>query len=141
MADSAETKRSEPPQPSQPHHQPKPPKLISPKTQALLDKQQRARDGGGPEREKAQHAAGKLTARERLELLLDDDSFEEVDLLVEKRNHDFGLDAKYLAADGVVTGFGRINGRNVCVYSQDFTVMGGSLGLAHAHKICKIMDL
>ena len=137
MADETPT----PPPQAQPTHPPKPPKLISPKTQALLDKQKRAMAGGGPEREKAQHAAGKLSARERLELLLDDDSFEEVDLLVEKRNHDFGLDKKYLAADGVVTGFGRINGRNVCVYSQDFTVMGGSLGLAHAQKICKIMDL
>src|SRR5258708_39887775 len=110
---------AEPPPP----HAPKPPKLISPKTQALQEKRKRAMAGGGPEREKAQRAAGKLTARERLEFLLDDDSFEEVDLLVEKRCHDFGLQDKYLAADGVVTGFGRINGRNVCVYSQDFTVM------------------
>ena len=74
-------------------------------------------------------------------MLVDDDSFEELDLLVEKRCHDFGLESKYLAADGVVTGFARIGGRSVCVFSQDFTVMGGSLGLAHAQKICKIMDM
>ena len=124
-----------------PPHTPKPPKLSSVKTQELVKKQQRAMAGGGPEKEKAQHAAGKLTARERIELLVDDDSFEEVDQLVEKRCHDFGLDSKYLAADGVVTGFARIGGRSVCVFSQDFTVMGGSLGLAHAQKICKVMDL
>ena len=126
-----------------PHHPPHSPapKVIADKTQTLLEKRRQAMSGGGPEREKAQHAAGKLLARERLDLLLDDDSFEEVDLLVEKRSREFGLDKKYLPADGVVTGFGRINGRSVCVYSQDFTVAGGSLGLAHAHKICKIMDL
>ncbi|MBI3551634.1 MAG: acyl-CoA carboxylase subunit beta [Elusimicrobia bacterium] len=94
-----------------------------------------------PERAAAQKAQGKLLARERIELLLDDDSFEEVDLLVEKRSREFGLEARYLPSDGVVTGMGRINGRSVCVYSQDFTVLGGSLGLAHAMKICKIMDL
>jgi acetyl-CoA carboxylase carboxyltransferase component len=115
-------------------------KLVSPKTEQLIAKRKRAEAGGGPDREKAQKAQGKLLARERLELLLDDDSFEEMDLLVEKRATEFGLGDKYLAADGVVTGFGRINGRPVCVYSQDFTVMGGSLGLAHAMKICKIMD-
>ncbi len=118
-----------------------PKSIFSPKTEELLKRKQKAMAGGGPERETAQHAAGKLSARERIELLLDDDSFEEVDLLVEKRSREFGLDRRYLPADGVVTGFGRINGRSVCVYSQDFTVMGGSLGLAHAHKICKVMDL
>ncbi len=122
-------------------HPPKPPRLISPKTQALQEKTRRAMAGGGPEREKAQRAAGKLTARERIELLVDDDSFEEVDLLVEKRARDFGLESKYLAADGVVAGLARVNGRSVCVFAQDFTVMGGSLGLAHAQKICKIMDM
>jgi propionyl-CoA carboxylase beta chain len=119
--------------------QPKP--LTSAKTEDLRRKRARAMSGGSPEGEKAQKERGKLLARERIDLLLDDDSFEEVDLLVEKRSREFGLDGKYLPSDGVVTGFGRINGRSVCVYSQDFTVMGGSLGLAHAMKICKIMDL
>jgi acetyl-CoA carboxylase carboxyltransferase component len=115
--------------------------LVGPKTQALRDKRAKAEAGGGPERQAAQKAAGKLTARERIELLVDDDSFEEIDLLVETRATDFGLGEKYMAADGVVTGFGRVNGRPVCVYSQDFTVVGGSLGLAHAMKICKAMDM
>ncbi len=114
---------------------------ISLKTKALAERQKRAMSGGGPEREKAHKEKGKLTARERLELLLDDDSFEEIDLLVEKRAREFGLDAKYFPADGVVTGFGRIHGRPVCVFSQDFTVAGGTLGLAHARKICKVMDI
>jgi len=115
--------------------------LLSSKTEALLAKRARAEGGGGPERLAAQKAAGKMTARERLDALLDADSFEEVDLLVETKSTDFGLDKKYMAADGVVTGFGRINGRSVCVYSQDFSVMGGSLGLSHAMKICKVMDM
>ncbi len=101
----------------------------------------RAEGGGGPERLAAQKAAGKLTARERLDLLVDDDSFQEVDLLVETRAADFGLDRKHPAADGVVTGFARVAGRPVCVFSQDFSVMGGSLGLSHAMKICKVMDM
>ncbi len=115
--------------------------FLSRKTEDLRQRRLKAMESGSPDREKAQKAQGKLLARERIELLLDDDSFEEVDLLVEKRSREFGLDKKNLPADGVVTGFGRINGRSVCVYSQDFTVMGGSLGLAHAMKICKIMDL
>ncbi|MDE2040304.1 MAG: acyl-CoA carboxylase subunit beta [Elusimicrobia bacterium] len=123
-------------EPARPHK----PRLSS-KAEALRRRRERAMAGGGAEKEKAQRAAGKLTARERLDLLLDEGTFEELDLLVEKRCRDFGLDQKYLAADGVVAGFGRVNGRDVCVYSQDFTVMGGSLGLAHAHKICKAMDL
>ncbi len=114
---------------------------ISPKTKALAERQKRAMSGGGLDREKAHKEKGKLTARERLDLLLDDDSFEELDLLVEKRAREFGLDAKYFPADGVVTGFGRINGRAVCVFSQDFTVAGGTLGLSHARKICKVMDI
>ncbi len=114
---------------------------LSAKTADLQARRKKAMAGGGPEREKAQRAQGKLMPRERLDLLLDEGSFEEVDLLVEKRSHEFGLDSKYLAADGVVAGFGRINGRGVCVFAQDFTVMGGSLGLAHAHKICKVMDM
>ncbi len=115
--------------------------LVSPKTQLLFDKKAKAEAGGGPERHAAQKAQGKLGARERIEMLVDDDSFEEIDALVETRATDFGLDKKYMAADGVITGFARINGRPVCLYSQDFTVVGGSLGLAHAMKICKAMDM
>jgi acetyl-CoA carboxylase carboxyltransferase component len=115
--------------------------LVGPKTQQLIDRRARAEAGGGPERLAAQKAAGKMTARERLDALVDEDSFQEVDLLVESRASDFGLDKKYMAADGVVTGFARINGRPVCVYAQDFSVVGGSLGLAHAMKICKVMDM
>ncbi|MBI5630174.1 MAG: acyl-CoA carboxylase subunit beta [Elusimicrobia bacterium] len=115
--------------------------LLSGKTRDLKARQSRAMAGGSPDKEKAQKEQGKLLARERIELLVDDDSFEEVDLLVEKRCRELGLEGKYLPADGVVTGFARINGRNVCLYSQDFTVMGGSLGLAHAMKICKLMDM
>jgi propionyl-CoA carboxylase beta chain len=116
-------------------------RIISLKTQALRERKKRAMSGGGPEREKAHREKGKLTARERIDLLLDDDSFEEMGLLVEKRAREFGLDKKYLPADGVITGFGRIHGRSICVFSQDFTVMGGTLGLAHARKICKVMDI
>ncbi len=115
--------------------------LLSPKTEELLERRRKAMAPGSPERAKVQKTQGKLLARERIELLLDDDSFEEVDLLVENQATEFGMDKKYLPSDGVVAGFGKINGRNVCVYSQDFTVMGGSLGLAHAQKICKVMDL
>ncbi len=106
-----------------------------------LDKLKRkAQEGGGKERIEKQHAAGKLTARERLDLLLDEGSFDEVDMLVQHDAHAFGLDKKRFPGDGVVTGFGKIGGRPVAVFSQDFTVFGGSLGLAHARKICKIMD-
>src|ERR1700730_9605770 len=100
----------------------------------------RARLGGGTKRVQAQHAKGKLTARERLELLLDEGSFEEWDMFVEHRSHDFGMDRETIPGDGVVTGYGTINGRLVFVFSQDFTVFGGSLSEAHAEKICKIMD-
>ena len=119
--------------------QPKP--VVPPKTADLLARRRKAAAGGGADREELQRSSGKLMARERIELLLDDDSFEEVDLLVEKRSDEFGLGKRYLPADGVVTGMGRVNGRSVCVYAQDFTVMGGSLGLAHAMKICKVMDM
>jgi acetyl-CoA carboxylase carboxyltransferase component len=97
--------------------------------------------GGGERRIEQQHARGKLTARERLDLLLDENSFSELDALVTHRASDFGLDAQRILGDGVVTGFGRIDGRLVFVYSQDFTVFGGSLSEAHAEKICKVMDL
>src|SRR5277367_433837 len=99
-----------------------------------------ARAGGGEKRIAAQHAKGKLTARERLELLLDEGSFEEWDMFVEHRSSDFGMGDARIPGDGVVTGFGTIKGRLVFVFSQDFTVFGGSLSEAHAEKICKVMD-
>ncbi len=112
--------------------------------QDILDKleakREGARMGGGERRIEAQHARGKLTARERLELLLDADSFEETDMFVEHRCTDFGMDEQRIPGDGVVTGQGTINGRLVFVFSQDFTVFGGSLSESHAEKICKIMD-
>ncbi len=97
--------------------------------------------GGGEKRIEAQHGKGKLIARERIDILLDKDSFEEIDAFVTHRSHDFGLDAMKVLGDGVVTGSGRIDGRLVFVFSQDFTVFGGSLSEAHAEKICKIMDM
>ncbi|MAP01917.1 MAG: methylmalonyl-CoA carboxyltransferase [Flavobacteriales bacterium] len=97
--------------------------------------------GGGKERIEAQHKKGKLSARERIELLLDDNSFEEIGGLVTHRSVNFGLDKKKFLGDGVVTGYGLVNGRLTYVFSQDFTVLGGSLAEAHAEKICKIMDL
>jgi len=106
----------------------------------LEEKRERARLGGGEKRIAAQHAKGKLTARERIELLLDTDSFEEWDMFVEHRCHDFGMAEQTTPGDGVVTGYGTINGRLVFVFSQDFTMFGGSLSEAHAEKICKIMD-
>ena len=103
------------------------------KTQSLL--------GGGEERIRRQHAGGKLTARERLDLLLDKNSFVELDRFVTHRCSDFGLDQQSFLGDGVVTGYGTIDGRLTYVYAQDFTVLGGSLSEAHAGKICKVMDL
>src|SRR5580704_4243172 len=100
-----------------------------------------ARQGGGEARIKAQHARGKLTARERIELLLDPGSFEEFDMFVEHRNTDFGMDKTKFAGDGVVTGWGTINGRMVYVFAKDFTVIGGSTSEWHAQKICKIADM
>ena len=106
----------------------------------LDEQRQLARLGGGQRRIDAQHAKGKLTARERLDVLLDEGSFEEWDMFVEHRSSDFGMAAQTIPGDGVVTGYGTINGRLVFVFSQDFTVFGGSLSEAHAEKICKIMD-
>ncbi|MEM8749893.1 MAG: acyl-CoA carboxylase subunit beta [Pseudomonadota bacterium] len=100
-----------------------------------------ARGGGGERRVASQHAKGKLTARERIELLLDEDSFEEYDMFVTHRCTDFGMEETKIPGDGVVTGWGTINGRLVYVYSQDFTVLGGSLSETHAAKICKILDM
>jgi len=106
----------------------------------LEEKRAAARLGGGEKRIDAQHAKGKLTARERIELLLDPQSFEEWDMFVEHRATDFGMGANRIPGDGVVTGYGTVNGRLVFVFSQDFTVFGGALSEAHAEKICKIMD-
>ncbi|HWJ69090.1 MAG TPA: acyl-CoA carboxylase subunit beta [Sphingobium sp.] len=107
----------------------------------LEAKRAAARLGGGQARIDAQHAKGKLTARERLDVLLDEDSFEELDMYVEHGCTDFGMEAQHIPGDGVVTGSGTINGRLVFVFSQDFTVFGGSLSERHAQKICKIMDM
>ena len=96
--------------------------------------------GGGERRIAQQHAKGKLTARERLEVLFDPGSFEEWDMFVEHRSHDFGMAEQKIPGDGVVTGYGTVNGRLVFAFSQDFTVFGGALSEAHAEKICKIMD-
>ena len=96
--------------------------------------------GGGQKRIDSQHAKGKLTARERIEILLDEDSFEEIDMYVEHNCVDFGMEETRIAGDGVVTGSGTINGRLVFVFSQDFTVFGGSLSERHAEKICKVLD-
>ncbi|MEO8858085.1 MAG: acyl-CoA carboxylase subunit beta [Burkholderiaceae bacterium] len=106
----------------------------------LEAKRERARMGGGPKRVEAQHRKGKLSARERLELLLDEGTFEEWDMFVEHRSVDFGMQEQKIPGDGVVTGYGMINGRLVFVFSQDFTVFGGALSEAHAEKICKVMD-
>ena len=106
----------------------------------LEERRARARAGGGKRRVDAQHTRGKLTARERIELLLDPGSFEEWDMFVEHRSTDFGMEKTSIPGDGVVTGHGTINGRTVFVFSQDFTVFGGSLSETHAEKICKIMD-
>ena len=108
--------------------------------QQLEAKRDAARLGGGQRRIDAQHGKGKLTARERLEFLLDEDSFEEWDMFVEHDCTDFGMQENKVPGDGVVTGYGTINGRPVFVFSQDFTVFGGSLSAAHARKICKVME-
>jgi propionyl-CoA carboxylase beta chain len=107
----------------------------------LESRRAEARLGGGQKRIDAQHAKGKLTARERLEVLLDEGSFEEFDMFVSHRCTDFGMEGTSFSGDGVVTGWGTVNGRQVYVFSQDFTVFGGSLSETHAEKICKIMDM
>jgi propionyl-CoA carboxylase beta chain len=108
---------------------------------ALEAKRAAARAGGGEKRHAAQHAKGKLTARERIELLMDEGSFEELDMFVEHRSAEFGMEKTKIPGDGVVTGWGTINGRLVYVFSKDFTVFGGSLSLAHAAKIVKVQDM
>lgn len=109
--------------------------------QNLREQKARSRLGGGPERIEAQHKKGRLTARERIDLLLDKGSFREMDAFVQHRTHDFNLDSQKFMSDAVVTGWGTIEGRLVYVFSQDFTVLGGSLGEVHSEKICKIMDM
>ena len=111
------------------------------KLKILEDKKAEALIGGGEKRIDAQHDKGKLTARERIHFLMDEGSFEELGMLVTHRSINFGLDKQKFLGDGVVTGYGTIDGRLVYVYAQDFTVMGGSLAEAHAEKICKIMDM
>jgi len=111
------------------------------KVSLLKKKNEEALKGGGAKRVEAQHKKGKLTARERLTLLLDEGSFQEIGAMVTHRSRDFGMDKEVYLGDGVVTGYGTVNGRLVYVFSQDFTVFGGSLSETHAEKICRIMDL
>lgn len=111
------------------------------KSTILKQKIAQAQLGGGQKRIESQHAKGKLTARERIQLLLDEGSFEEIGMLVAHRSFDFGMENEVYLGDGVVTGYGTVNGRLIYVFSQDFTVFGGSLSETHAEKICKIMDL
>ena len=106
---------------------------------AKLEKE--IKTGGGEKRIQQQHASGKLTARERIDLLFDPGTFHELDLFVQHRCAYFGMDKVTIPADGVVTGFGKVNGRTVCVFSQDFTAKGGTLGEMHARKICRVMDM
>lgn len=113
----------------------------NPKIRQLHEMRAKSRLGGGEARIEAQHKKGRLTARERIDLLLDKGSFREVDAFVEHRTHDFDLDEQKFLSDSVITGWGTIEGRLVYVFSQDFTVFGGSLGEVHAAKICKIMDM
>ncbi len=111
------------------------------KNENLLNKRAKAQEGGGEKRLEKQHAQGKLSARERIAVLLDSDSFNEIGGLVEHRSSAFGLEKQKIPGDGVVTGYGTIHGRLIYVFSQDFTVLGGSLSETHAGKICRIMDL
>ncbi len=113
----------------------------NPNIHHLRDMKSRSRLGGGEARSEAQHKKGRLTARERIDMLLDKGSFREVDAFVEHRTHDFNLDEQKYLSDSVVTGWGTIDGRLIYVFSQDFTVFGGSLGEVHSGKICKIMDM
>lgn len=113
---------------------------IQSKINKLITLREEAMKGGGEERIAAQHASGKYTARERIEMILDEGSFEEFDMFVTHRNTNFGMEKKIFLGDGVITGHGTIDGRVVYIYSQDFTVLGGSLSETYANKICKIMD-
>ncbi|NIS37979.1 methylmalonyl-CoA carboxyltransferase, partial [Candidatus Saccharibacteria bacterium] len=111
------------------------------KVNQLRKMQEEALKGGGEKRIKKMHEQGKLIARERIQVLVDEGSFEEIDMLVRHHTHDFGLDKQRYLGDSVVVGLGKIDGRTVCIFSQDFTVFGGSLSAAHAQKVCKIMDM
>src|SRR5258706_7778468 len=113
--------------------------VLQQKFAELERKNQEALLGGGEKRIEQQHAKGKLTARERIQLLIDEGTFEEIGKFVMHRTKDFGLDKEYYLGDGVVTGYGTINGRLVYVYAQDFTVFGGALSETHAEKICRII--
>src|SRR6185436_17193694 len=117
------------------------PKQSKTKLEVLIERSLKAEQGGGAERVDKQHAANKMTARERIDFLLDEDSFEEFGKLVVHRSKDFGLDEQLYPGDGVITGYGLIDGRRVVVFAQDFTVFGGSLSETHAEKICKVLDL
>ena len=114
---------------------------VNEKVERLMNMRAEALKGGGEKRIEKQHAKGKLTARERIDLLVDKGSFEEIDAFVTHRSSNFGLDKQKILGDGIITGFGKINGRPVYVFSQDFTVFGGSLSETFAEKMCKIMDL
>ena len=106
----------------------------------MLEKKiQKARLGGGFDKNKQQHDKGKLTARERIEILLDTNSFGEIGMFVEHKCHNFGMESNKYLGDGVITGYGTMNGRLVFVYSQDFSVLGGSLGRFHAQKVCQLI--
>ncbi|MCB0570934.1 MAG: methylmalonyl-CoA carboxyltransferase, partial [Phaeodactylibacter sp.] len=113
---------------------------IQDKIKHLIEQREKARLGGGQKRADAQHKKGKYTARERIDMLLDEGSFEEYDMFVTHRCTDFGLQDEHYLGDGVVTGRGTIDGRVVYIFSQDFTVFGGSLSETFAMKVCKVMD-
>ena len=109
--------------------------------EALRERKERARKGGGEDRIEAQHDRGKMTARERIDYFLDDDTFVEIDQLREHRSTNFDMEDKRVPGDGVVTGYGKVDSRTVFVFAHDFTVMGGSLGEAFAQKVCKVMEI
>ncbi|MEJ2717819.1 MAG: carboxyl transferase domain-containing protein, partial [Deltaproteobacteria bacterium] len=111
------------------------------KFEELRRREEESDRAGGPEKIAKQHKAGKMTARERVLELLDDGSFEEIDKFVVHRCTDFGMEKQHIPGEGVVSGYGKVNGRGVYVFAQDFTVFGGSLSYTHAMKICKVMDL
>jgi acetyl-CoA carboxylase carboxyltransferase component len=115
--------------------------IVADRLKKLKDQERKLKALGGPERIEKQHKSGKLTARERLDLLFDPGSFHELDLFVQHRATLFGMDKVIVPADGIVTGYGTVNNRSVCAFSQDFTSMGGTLGEMHAKKMCKVMDL
>ncbi len=110
------------------------------KVRQLVELREKAKLGGGEQRIETQHKKGKYTARERIEMILDEGSFEEFDMFVTHRSHDFGLENEQYLSDGVITGHGTIDGRVVYIFSQDFTVFGGSLSETFAQKVCKVMD-